>query len=300
MDAYQAQQLTAAGLTLLRRSASLVRVLSGRRSAILLPASPAFYVALAASEGRAAVLIDPRTSRSGIAYQLATESVAAVFTSSVLATKLPAHLARVVMDDAPHTAHVAIDGIGRDIDLGSHVGLPVEGDHDVAGSDEPVAIVYGRAKGVHGLPSVLSHKTLLSTARAAARVFAITDTDRVLALVPVADVFGLAVAAVAPLLEGGSVITSHHADLSALAQTIVGGGVTHVVGVPAAYWALLSGTAPLHGHDLRGVLRVCVCGPSAPSDRLRLRWYDATGVALSGGAVQADGSLSFVEDMAEG
>ena len=38
---YDAQQLVAAGLTLLQRSAPLVRALSGRRAAILLPTVPA-------------------------------------------------------------------------------------------------------------------------------------------------------------------------------------------------------------------------------------------------------------------
>jgi hypothetical protein len=53
-DDSEAQQLVAAGLTLLQRSAPLVRALSGRRSAILLPTSPAYLTALAASEGRGA------------------------------------------------------------------------------------------------------------------------------------------------------------------------------------------------------------------------------------------------------
>ena len=55
-DILDAQQLVAAGLTLLQRSAPLVRALSGKRSAILLPTSPQFLTALAASEGRGAVL----------------------------------------------------------------------------------------------------------------------------------------------------------------------------------------------------------------------------------------------------
>src|SRR5215208_2325860 len=59
VDEYEAQQLVAAGFTLLQRSAPLVRALAGRRAGILLPASPAFLTALAACEGRGAVLINP-------------------------------------------------------------------------------------------------------------------------------------------------------------------------------------------------------------------------------------------------
>ena len=62
VDDVPVQQLVAAGLTLLQRSAPLVRALHGRRAAILLPTSPAFLVALGASEGRGAVLVNPLAS----------------------------------------------------------------------------------------------------------------------------------------------------------------------------------------------------------------------------------------------
>src|SRR3954466_3523378 len=79
---YEAQQLVAAGLTLLQRSAPLVRALSGKRSAILLPTSPHFLVALAASEGRGAVLINPLAAPAEIDFQLRDAGVGAVFTTS--------------------------------------------------------------------------------------------------------------------------------------------------------------------------------------------------------------------------
>src|SRR3954467_6785919 len=85
IDEFETQQLVAAGLTLLQRSAPLVRALSGRRSAILLPTSPQFFVALAASEGRGAVLINPLASRYEIAHQIADANVGAVFTNSAFA-----------------------------------------------------------------------------------------------------------------------------------------------------------------------------------------------------------------------
>src|SRR3954469_12594338 len=85
VDEYSAEQLVAAGVTLLQRSATLVRALSGRRSAILLPTSPAFIVALAASEGRGAVLINPLASPYEIAHQLTGANVGAVFTVAALA-----------------------------------------------------------------------------------------------------------------------------------------------------------------------------------------------------------------------
>jgi acyl-CoA synthetase (AMP-forming)/AMP-acid ligase II len=89
VDGFEARQLVTAGLTLLQRSAPLVRALSGRRSAILLPTSPAYVMALAASEGRGAVLINPLASRVEAAYQITDANVGAVFTTTELVGRLP-------------------------------------------------------------------------------------------------------------------------------------------------------------------------------------------------------------------
>ena len=77
VNEFEAQQLVAAGLTLLQRSAPLVRALSGRRSAILLPTSPAFFTALAASEGRGAVLVNPLAASDEVAAQCEDAGVGA-------------------------------------------------------------------------------------------------------------------------------------------------------------------------------------------------------------------------------
>ena len=75
VDGFETQQLVAAGLTLLRRSAPLVRALAGGRAALLLPTTPAFVTALAASEGRGAVLVNPLAAPPEIAHQLADAGV---------------------------------------------------------------------------------------------------------------------------------------------------------------------------------------------------------------------------------
>ena len=150
VDGFEPQQLVAAGVTLLQRSAPLVRSLHRRRSAILLPTSPAFLTALAASDGRAAVLVNPLSSRPEIAYQIRDANVGAVFTTSELADRLPPGIATVVLDDAPATARVLVDGATRTVDLGSHVGLTLEGEADAAPSSEEAVVVYTSA--FAGLP----------------------------------------------------------------------------------------------------------------------------------------------------
>ena len=109
-DGHDAGQLVAAGVTLLQRSAPLVRALSGRRAAILLPTSPAFLTALAACEGRGAVLVNPLASAPEVAYQCADANVGAVLTIEGLAPRVPAGMPVVLLDVAPRTARVVTAG----------------------------------------------------------------------------------------------------------------------------------------------------------------------------------------------
>ncbi|NUP54341.1 MAG: hypothetical protein HOQ19_00755, partial [Gemmatimonadaceae bacterium] len=113
VNEHEAQQLVAAGLTLLQRSAPLVRALAGRRSAILLPTSSAFLTALAASEGRGAVLVNLLAAPPEIGFQCADAGVGAVFTTSAFAPRLPADLPVVLLDDAPRAARVVVAGTSR-------------------------------------------------------------------------------------------------------------------------------------------------------------------------------------------
>src|SRR4051812_18961462 len=157
LNDFEAQQLVAAGLTLLQRSAPLVRALAGRRSAILLPTSPAFLTALAASEGRGAVLINPLAAAPEIAYQCRDADVGAVFTTAALAPRLPAGLPVVLLDEVPRSARVVVDGTTRQVDLGSHHGLALEGERGAPGRDEEAVIVYTSAMRGMPLGAVLTH-----------------------------------------------------------------------------------------------------------------------------------------------
>src|SRR5258708_33504223 len=106
---FETQQLVAAGLTLLQRSAPLVRALNGRRSALLLPTSPAFVTALAASDGRGAVLINPLAAAMEIDFQCRDGGVGAIFTTSAFLPRLGTLLPIVLLDDAPRSAQVIAD-----------------------------------------------------------------------------------------------------------------------------------------------------------------------------------------------
>lgn len=298
---YETQQLVAAGLTLLQRSASLVRALSGRRSAILLPATPTFLTALAASDGRGAVLVNPIAAPAEIEYQCTDANVGAVFTNAALASHLPAGITTVLLDAAPRTARVIAGGVARDVDLGSHHGLSLEGERDVPGRDEEAAIVYTSA--IHGPPfgTVLTHANLLANARAAGDAAANVASDHVLALVPFSHPFALTAAAGAPLLAGGRITTMAEFD-PVKATELLADGVTEIVGEPAQFLALLSAIARRGVTFRGGALRLCVCGGAPLSAELRGRWGEVTGVELryGHGLADADGTARFLGPVVRG
>ena len=285
VDEFPTEQLVAAGLTLLQRSATLVRALSGKRSAILLPTSPQFLVALAASEGRGAVLLNPLASRPEIAHQLRDANVGAVLTNSALAKHLPEGTTHALLDEAPRAAHVISGKQAKDVDLGSHHGLSVEGESDTPGSDDEAVIVYTSAMAGTPLGAILTHRNLLANARWTQAAAANTSDDRVLALLPFAHLFGLTVTAGSPLLAGGRIITMPRFSAARAAELIAAGDITEVVGVPAVFRALLSSIerAGLSPANSRGALRLCICGGSPLSMELQDRWFDATGVEMRQG-----------------
>jgi long-chain acyl-CoA synthetase len=281
-DAFEAAQLVAAGLTLLQRSAPLVRALSGRRAAILLPTSPQYLTALAASEGRGTVLVNPLASAVEIEYQCRDANVGAVFTATPFADRVPAGMPIVLLDEAPRTARVVTAARTQDVDLGSHHGLSIEGERDVRGRDEEAVIVYTSALGGTPLGAVLTHANVLANARSTVEAVAQSADDDVLALLPYSHLFALTVTCSAPLLGGARVRTMDRFN-PIRAVELLADGVTEVVGVPAVFHALL-GAIERRGVDLRGsALRVCICGGAVLTRDLQDRWADVTGVELRQG-----------------
>lgn len=149
--------LVAAGHTLLQRSAVLVRALATTRSAILMPPGSAVLTALAASDGRGALLVDPAIDVGALRVLLEQQNVGAVFVAH--ASDAGHELGdRVVVDlsEAPYRATIRTNGAERVIDLGSHFGLDLIGDTATEGRDEPFVWIDGRWT---------SHREVLAAAR---------------------------------------------------------------------------------------------------------------------------------------
>ncbi|NUQ21946.1 MAG: AMP-binding protein, partial [Gemmatimonadaceae bacterium] len=282
IDGIETQALVAAGLTLLQRSAPHVRALAGKRAGILLPTSPAFLTALAASEGHGAVLINPLAAPREVAYQIDDAGVGAVFTIAPLAGKVPDTVARILLDESPRAATVHVGGNSRVVDLGSHFPLTLEGDPDVAGREEEAAVVYTSA--MHGRPlgAILTHRNLLANAHATTVAAALTNDDRLLAALPFSHLFGLVVAGIGPLLAGARVTTMpRFQPLRAL--DALENGTTMFVGVPAMYVAMLAALERRGAPFRPSALRLCICGGAPLPAVVQDRWFDATGVELRQG-----------------
>ena len=283
IDDLEAQQLVAAGLTLLRRSAPLVRALQGRRAAIFLPTTHRVLTALAASEGRGAVLVNPLCSAVEIEAQVREANVGAAFTISALAGRLPAALPRVLLDESPRSATCIAGGASTTVDLGTHVGLPLEGEIGVPGSPDEAAIVYTSAMAGLPLGAILTHRNLLGNAHATVEAARIVAGERSLAILPFSHLFGLVVSGLAPLLAGGAVRTMERFNPIRALEIIRAEGITQVVGVPSVFHGLLAAIERGGANLAAGGLRLCICGGAALDPGLQQRWLDVTGTDLRQG-----------------
>ena len=283
IDDIPAHQLVAAGLTLLQRCAPLVRALSGKRSAILLPTMPAYLTALAASDGRGAVLINPLAAPPEIEHQLRDSNVGAVFTIESLAGKLGADVPRLLLDDAPRSCRWLDGTAAREVDLGSHMGFDLAGDPDVPGRDEEAAIVYTSAMAGTPLGAILTHRNLIANAIAAREAAALDDRDHSLALLPFAHLFGLTVTLLAPLLVGGRVTTLARFNPVRALELLETGNITLFVSVPSVFKSLIA-ILEKRGDAFAGrSLRVCICGGAPVERALQDRWAELTGIELRQG-----------------
>jgi long-chain acyl-CoA synthetase len=283
VDGVPASQLVAAGLTLLQRYAPLARALYGKRAALLLPTSPQFLVGLAASDGRGAVLLNPLAAPAELAYQLEDANVGAVFTIAALAGKLPVDLPRVLLDGAPRSATWQDGAKSLEIDLGSHVGLELEGDADGPDSEDEAAIVYTSAMQGQPLGAILTHHNLLSNARSTIVASALTAADHCFAVLPYSHLFGMTVTLSAPLLAGARVTTMGRFNPMKAVEVLIDAGVTMFVGVPAVFIGMLAAIERRGGTIAVPSLRVCICGGAALPVWVQRKWEAATGCALRQG-----------------
>ncbi len=275
VDGTPAAALVAAGFTLLQRSAPLVRALAGRRSAILLPPSRAAITALAASDGRGAVVLDPFAHAPALGAQLREADVGAVFTTRATAAVLPVgERVTVLLDDAPRSATVVVSGTEARIDLGSHFGLDLEGEPE-EGRDEECLVAFGARGG-----AAHTHRSLLAGARGAVDATSMLPHDHVLAALPLTELWAFLVSMAAPLLSGARVSTLPRFDAPTALRAIEEQGITMLAATPSTYEALAAALEQRGTPLSAPPLRVCLCGGAMATMPLQERWHALTGVEL--------------------
>ena len=292
LNALSARRLISAGVALLQRSAPLVRALSGHRSAILLPPSPAFLVALAASEGRAAVLLDPLAPPDTLEPALRRHDAAAVFTTVALAERLPSGIPVLLLDEAPDRVTWLGGGERRTIELAWHGGLHLTGEADEPGADEEVLVPCGGDARGDALGVPLTHRRVMASAVATAVRERLGGRDHTLTIAPSPMLASLVPGVFSPLMVGGRVTTAAHGDPAWVIERLESGGVSALV-APAETFRVLLDALASRGRPLDApVLQRCLAGGSGIDDALARRWYDATGVRLrAGDAVGSDGAF---------
>ncbi|HEX4934975.1 MAG TPA: AMP-binding protein, partial [Gemmatimonadaceae bacterium] len=262
------RRLVAAGVALLQRSAALVRALMGHRAAILLPPSPAFVVALTASEGRGAVLLDPEAEAGALAESLGAHDVAAVFTSRDFADRLPAGVPLVLLDDAPDRATWRGDGGSRVIDLALHGGLHLSGESDEPGADEEALVTWTGDAARDAFGASLSHRRVMASAVATGARERLGPRDHTLVLAPSPTLFPLVVGMLAPLMAGGRVTARERLQATDILGFLETGGLSGVV-APAVTFAAVLDAVAARGRPLDApVLQRCLAGRDGLDDAL--------------------------------
>jgi len=191
-----AARLVTAGLTLLQRSAPLVRSLSGKPAAMLVPDGLRTLIALAASEGRTIHLLPAEATTEALASLMTQYDIGAIFTTHAFDSQLPEAVTAVFLDEAPWNAEVRSDAQIRRVDLGTHHGLALVGDTATPGRDEPFVVVEG---------TPLTHAEVLHAARDAVARYGLTPAHCSQPLRPFWTRDGLILSLIAPLLAGGRV-----------------------------------------------------------------------------------------------
>jgi hypothetical protein len=222
---FSSAQLVAAGLTLLQRSAALVRALNGMRAGVLLDNGPAWVVALAASEGRGAVILHPGMTPVSLRAALTERRIGVVFTSTDLATLLPPECPHVTLDEAPARAQVVVGGQAVTVDLGAHFGLDLVGDTAVPGAEEE-CVIYATSG------QMLTHRALLAMARHAVASETFTPLDRTCTRVALSSPGALPCGLIAPLLTGGMLDLSPIWPSNDLKENLQSPPFTKIVGHP--------------------------------------------------------------------
>lgn len=228
---------------------------AGDRVAVALPNGAAWIALLFATTRLGAVLVTLNVRYRGgeIEHMLGDSGARLVVTVPEAGGTDLVALYAALRPRLPELEHVVVD-------VDELVGdTPPAAPGDAAGPDDPAVLLY--TSGTTGTPkgAVLTHGSLLASARSEVAHLGLGPDDRLLATMPFTHVGGLTCTLLSALVAGSEVVLTPGFSPSGALHDVTTHGVTVFAGVPTM-WTLLLGEMRRAGVATLDTLRYAVAG----------------------------------------
>lgn len=140
--------------------------------------------------------------------------------------------------------------------------------------DDTCTLMY--TSGTTGAPkgAMITHSNFVHMGKMMQGGFDLTENDRLLLVLPLFHIFGLAVVTMGSLASGAAVVLQEKFDPDAVLRELVTKEITMCYAVPTMYIALLQ-QAEQGNYELPKTLRACLCG-AAPLPVETVRHFEKT------------------------
>lgn len=145
------------------------------------------------------------------------------------------------------------------------------------GPDDTALICY--TSGTTGKPkgAMITHRNLLENAESITSAWQWTENDVLLHVLPLFHVHGLNIALLGSLYAGSTLVMTAGFDPAQVWETIDGGQITMLMGVPTMYHRLMNRWDEVRDKPNLGAMRLFVSGSAPLSDSLFKRFETQTG-----------------------
>lgn len=232
----------------------------GDKVALMLPNVPEFPITYFACQklGAVAVTLNVMSTSYELQYLLDNSDSKVLITAATSARRFEEikdrlatcrHLLLTEVDDGPLSMKKALEA------------GPFEFEPSDAGSDDAAVMIY--TSGLTGKPlgAVLTHGNLISQSSLLKTLFAATQTDKALCLIPLFHSFGAVANMLNPLLIGACVVMLDAFSMESIFKTIESDKITYLAAVPRVFLGMLLQEGA-SGFDISS-LKYCVTGGSA-------------------------------------
>ena len=248
---------------------------TGGRLGILMPNvpafAPAFYGILRA--GGSALLLNPLYSPREIGEYVKDCGARGVITIEALEHLVPPGIPKLCIDPTDGSFEIDWDGPFPAADGQSS--------QPIGSGDREAAVIYTSAYDGWARGARLTHRSLTANLRGVFEAMALSETDRVVGLLPFVHAFGLTVTLNAPLACGAATIPVERFHPVRLLDRLEESGATVVCGVPAMYLGMIA-AAEKHGTP-KHALRIAICGGAPLRPEISRRWEETFGIPLREG-----------------